>query len=225
MLRQQPAQRVDQPRALGGRLAHERRDRFGERGGDRRHGSRRAGREALADHALGADEHVEPGGQVRRHPVKRRIRDLHPNQVGRALAQLPDDLHRHRIAGALGVLVQVERRRCAGGRRASEVLEHLAGCEREVRWPDHRDAVGANLRGVDRESARLSGRLRAAMHDHLESPGTGHRQLGDAPPLTITEQDTLAGGPEHEQAVKTARRVELEQRREPLLVEPLPVVA
>ena len=93
--------------------------------------------------ASGADEDVEPLEEVRLEPLPRAVRDLHPDEVRRALAQPLDHRQRDRVAAPRLELVEVERQRRAGARGRLEVREQLGLVEREVRRRDHGDGVGA----------------------------------------------------------------------------------
>ena len=99
------------------------------------------------------------------------------------------------------------------------MLEELVGRKRKVGWADHGDSVGAGLRGVCRQRARLGGRLGAAMDDRAERFGARDRELRCAPAFSSVQQDPLAGRAEDQHAVDPAGGVELEQRPERILVE------
>ncbi len=143
-----------------------------------------------------------------------------PTRLSRTLTERVDDRHRDRIAAALGVLVKIKRQRRARRRRSREMPHQLLGVKREIRRRDHRDRRCADLGSMSGEPARLSRGLRAAVHNHRQTPGAGDRQLGNATSLPILKQDPLAGRAEHQQPVKPARAVEIKHRRERVLVKP-----
>ena len=87
------------------------------------------------------------------------------------------------------------------------MLNQLVGVEREVRRRDHRDPGRARLCRMRGQRARLGGGLRAAMHDDPQRAGC--------------EQDPLAGRAEHQQPVEPAGGVEVQERRDRILVEPV----
>ena len=130
---------------------------------------------------------------------------------------------RNRITASRRELVDIEWKRLTSLRRGREVLEQRRLVEREVRRPDHRDRVGAEVGGVRRELFGLARRLRPAMHGDRE-PVRARRdeQFSSAPTLRVAEQDPFTGGAEREQPVEPAALEERDERVERVLVEGFP---
>ena len=93
--------------------------------------------------------------------------------------------------------------------------------EGEVRRCDHGDRRRARLAGVRRERGRVGRRLRAAMNGDRCPARTrgGEEELGGAPPLFESEQDSLAGRAAGEDPVDAAGGEKLHVGRERRLVE------
>ena len=203
-------------------IAHGSRDQLGERRAERRHGSRGAGGKPLRDQCLRADEDVQAFEQIRSESLPGGVRHLQAAEVGRCRPQLLEHRERDRVAAPSRELVDVERRRPARPRRGSEVREQLRLVEREVRRGHHRDGVGADVGCVRRKLDRVPGRLRAAVHRHLE-PAVGglDEELRRAQPLLDWKQEALAGRAEREQPVDPAGVQEVDVWRDRSLVERL----
>ena len=184
------------------------------------HGSDGARGHAVGDQRLGADEHVEPVQQIRRHAVERRVGDLHAGEVRGEAAQLLDHARRDRVAAAGGELVDVERRRRARGGRGREVRQLLRLVQREVRRRDHGDSRHAERGRVLGELDRVGRRLRAAVDRDVDPPVRGGRERRRDPlPLLDGEEHALARRAEHEHAVDSAGHEEVDVPGHRLLVD------
>ena len=175
---------------------------------------------AAVDQRLGADEDVEPVEEVGRERIPRAVGDLHPGDVVRLLAQAGQHRLVERVAGRRRELVDVERQRGARAGRGQQVGLLRLRVELEVRRPDHRDRVGARLRGVRRERHRVGGRLGAAVRGDESPPRDAlEPELEPALPLVDREQHRLAVRPEREDAVEAGADEEVGVRAERVLVE------
>jgi len=172
------------------------------------------------DQGLGSDEDVEPGQEVPGEALERRIRHFEPGEVRRIAAQLLQHGGGDRIACRRRELVDIERERRARGRGGQEVGVLRRLVEREVRGPDDDDRVGSDLGRVRGEANCLRRRLRAALNGYLEPViGRLQKEVGDAAPLFLRQEDSLAGRPEREHAVESGRDEEVDERTERILVE------
>jgi hypothetical protein len=85
------------------------------------------------------------------------------------------------------------------------MLEQALGGVGVVRRRDHRDRVGADLRGMRGQRRRLLRRDGARVDGEVEPAGRRRAErLGEVAPLALVEQDPLAGRAEREDAVDTA---------------------
>src|SRR4029079_11292342 len=118
------------------RLLHNGRDSVRVRRSKPRDGTDRAGADPVVDERLRPDEDVEPLAELRRELVERGVRDLEPRQVRRALTQLEQHRHRHRVTTRALELVDVEGHGRTGRRGRLEVIQERTLVELEVRRPD-----------------------------------------------------------------------------------------
>ena len=89
-----------------------------------------------------------------------------------------------------------------------------------IRRTDHGDGVSPRRGGVPRQLDGVRGRLRTAVHSHLEPPaGRSDEQLRGAPSLLDREQDSLPSRPQREDPVETAADEEVDVGRERVRVQ------
>lgn len=196
---------------------------LGERGGQPAHTADRTPVHALEGERLVADEEVQAQIKVWLDGAERRVRNLHPDDVGSGVSHAADDRGRDRVTAPARELIDVERERVCGVGCADEVAEQLVAVEREVRGGDDGDGIGAGLQGVGGQCDRVRGGLGTRMHRHLEAgrtradEGFGHRAaLGDV------QEHALAGGAAHERAVDTAVGKERGETGDGVRIDPLP---
>jgi methylglutaconyl-CoA hydratase len=214
------------PRARGRGLAHDTGDPLREGGGEARDGPGSSGREAVREQRFRANEDVEAFDEVGLDLLERRIRDLQAGKIGSGLAEAVHDVERDRVTARRLELVEIERRRSARCGGESEMLQQRVAVEPEIRRADDRDGVGPGSGGVLGEGDRVGGRLRTAVHGHLE-PSASRREaeLGHPSALVDGEEEALAGRAHGEHPVQAALGEKREVRLERLLVEGRTAVA
>ena len=175
---------------------------------------------AGANEWLGADEHVHAVDQIRLDRVERRVAHLHPDDIPLFASELLDHVHGDLVSTAAGELVDVERQGVARVGGGPEVVEELAGPEREVRRRDHRDGVGADLEGMGGEGDGVARGLRPGVDGDLEPLGpNGEERLRDVAAFLHREEDPFTRRAAREDAVDAAGHEELDQRGEGIGIE------